>query len=643
MALQAAPAVRAPVVTGDAQVGATLTAAVATPAAKGTKYLFKWQTQKKVTVKKKAVIKWVAISGAGKAIFVPPAGLRGAKVRACVKAKGAASAWKCSGAKVVSAALSGTSPSGATPAPAAPAPAAPAPAAPALPDPLSINYFTQRFVTGSASTLLPAIITGGSGAKRFQVSAGTLPDGVTFDQGTGTFTGPGASAWNFRATQVTAGYFHTCALTTSGGVKCWGAGGNGRLGNGALLDKSTPVDVVATGGSGTLSGITQITAGNSHTCALTTSGGVKCWGSGGDGQLGNGALLDKSTPVDVVATGGSGTLSGITQITAGGSHTCALTTSGGVKCWGYGFYGQLGNGATSGQSTPVNVVDTGGSGTLLGITQITAGGFHTCALTTSGGVKCWGNGSDGRLGNGATSTQSTPVDVTGSGAQTGFPAALTVTATDDTGSTNTSVNLTEVSTPWFSYPNALFTMGQDQQQLAPVVQGGSGTKGFSVSGTLPDGVTFDQGSGTFTGPGASAWNFRATQITAGGANTCALTTSGGVKCWGSGGDGQLGNGLTSAQSTPVDVVATGGSGTLSGITQIPAGGSHTCALTTSGGVKCWGYGSNGQLGNGALLDKSTPVDVTKSGEQPGFPAALTVTVTDDTGSWTLGGVILGTK
>ena len=297
MALQAAPAIRAPVVAGDARVGATLTASVATPAAKGTAYLFSWQTQKKVTVKKKTVIRWVAIPGAGKATFVPPAGLRGANVRACVKAKGAPSAWKCSGAKVVSAALSGTSPSG----------AAPAPATPALPDPLSINYFTQRFVTGSAGALLPVTTTGGSGAKRFQISAGTLPDGVTFDQGTGTFTGPAASAWNFRATQIVTGDSHTCALTTSRGVKCWGKGDSGQLGNGATPGtQSTPVDVVATGQSqnGTaLSGVTQITAGGYHTCALTTSGDVKCWGYGDDGRLGNGAASNESTPVDVTRSG----------------------------------------------------------------------------------------------------------------------------------------------------------------------------------------------------------------------------------------------------------------------------------------------------------------------------------------------------
>ena len=670
--LQAAPSGRAPVVTGDARVGATLTASVATPAARGTKYLFQWQTQKKVIVKKKTVTRWVAIAGAGAATFTPSPALTGASVRACVKAraKGASPAWKCSGAKVVAAAISGEggplsgtpagapgeiSP-GAAPAPAplnaarTPAFATPTPTATGFTvqisnydalwtwgasatssgsaavsntglvtvtgvapstssrvtvtttrtgyvdgsastsatslDPLSISYFSGRFITGSASPLLPATVTGGSGTKRFEVSAGTLPDGITLDQGTGTFTGPAASAWNFRATQIAAGGDHTCALTTTGGVKCWGKGNYGQLGDGGIADQSAPVDV----------------------CVTSSTPGA-CDG----------------TP-----------LRDVTQIAAGGAHTCALTTLGGVKCWGYGGEGRLGNGATSGtQSTPVDVCVTSSTpGACNGtprrdLTQIAAGQNHTCALTTSGGVKCWGQGNSGQLGDDAESDRSTPVDVTGSGPVVGFPAALTVTATDDTGSTTTSVNLTEVSKPWFTYPNVLFTNGLDRQQLAPVARGGSDTKEFSVSGTLPGGVTFNRATGTFTGP-AAGWNFKATQVAAGRNHTCALTTSLGVKCWGNGAYGQLGNGtLTDTQSTPVDVcvsVLTPGAcaGTpLRGVSQIAAGDSHTCALTTSQGVKCWGYG--GDLGDGGVTDQSTPVNVVATGESEGGAALSGIT------------------
>lgn len=228
VALQAAPAVRAPVVTGTAHVGGTLTAKVAMPAAKGTTYVFQWQAQKKVTVKKKMVTRWVAIPGAGKVTFVPPAVLKGASVRACVKAKGAKSVWKCSGAKVVAAALSGTNPSGSMPAPGAgSAPPAPFVPTPELPGQLRISYPTQPFITGSASALLPAAITGGSGTKRFQIGSGTLLSGVA---------------------QIAAGGNHSCALASSGGVKCWGHGGNGQLGNGDTPGiQSTPVDVTRSG------------------------------------------------------------------------------------------------------------------------------------------------------------------------------------------------------------------------------------------------------------------------------------------------------------------------------------------------------------------------------------------------------------
>ena len=171
---------------------------------------------------------------------------------------------------------------------------------------------------------------------------------------------------------------------------------------GRATDRSAPIDVV-----GLSQGIMQISAGTSgraHTCALTHQGGVKCWGDNAFGQLGDGTSTDRLTPVDVV-----GFTSGVVTTSTGGiyaGHTCALTSSGGVKCWGSNGYGQLGDGTNINRYTPVDVL-----GLSSGVTAISLGGDFSCALTEAGSVKCWGRG--GRTGDGTTSNRNTPVNVVG--------------------------------------------------------------------------------------------------------------------------------------------------------------------------------------------------------------------------------------
>ena len=185
------------------------------------------------------------------------------------------------------------------------------------------------------------------------------------------------------AAAVAAGASHTCALTTAGGVKCWGRNGYGQLGDGTTDNRYTPLDV-----TGLSAGVAAVTAGGSHTCALTTAGGLKCWGASDVGQLGDGTTDNRSTPVDV-----TGLTSGVAAVAAGRDHTCALTTAGGLKCWGGNGCGQLGDGTQSDRYTPVDV-------TAL-TSGVAAGGYHTCALTTADGLKCWGHKRRGQLGDGA--------------------------------------------------------------------------------------------------------------------------------------------------------------------------------------------------------------------------------------------------
>lgn len=201
------------------------------------------------------------------------------------------------------------------------------------------------------------------------------------------------------ASKVVAGTTHSCALEVFGGVRCWGNNDNGELGNGLYSDfEAYPVPV------GGLSGVLDIDAGNSSTCVIVgPDRRVKCWGYGGYGQLGNGITGNSPVPVDVDG------LSGVAQLSLGDGFACARLMGGSVWCWGENLNGNLGNGSFTDSSRPV-AVDA-----LTDVVDISGSVGHVCAVLGSGAVYCWGWNRTGQLADGTTNNSPRPLRIAGFG------------------------------------------------------------------------------------------------------------------------------------------------------------------------------------------------------------------------------------
>jgi len=379
---------------------------------------------------------------------------------------------------------------------------------------------------------------------------------------------------------ISAGGGQTCVLQ-AGKAYCWGYGVYGQLGGGSLTSSSVPVPVDA---SGLLAGktLTQISAGGNHTCALDSAGHAYCWGDGAYGELGDGTAASSDVPVAVDA---SGVLAGktLTQISGGTYDTCALDSAGHAYCWGRNNAGGLGDGTFTDSDVPV-AVDA--SGVLAGRTliQISAGGYHTCALDTAGHGYCWGNGSNGELGDGTAISSDVPVAVDASGVLAGK-------------------TLTQIS-GGFSHTCALDSAGHvycwGQNYL-----GGLGDATFTDS-DVP--VAVDT-SGVLAGK-------TLTQVTTGYLATCALDSASRAYCWGNNNTGELGDHTTTSSDVPVAVYA---SGVLAGktLTRVSAGYFYACATGRYGAAYCWGTNQDGELGHGTITDWATrPMTVVSLVPQP---------------------------
>lgn len=365
---------------------------------------------------------------------------------------------------------------------------------------------------------------------------------------------------------ISAGDINTCMLTNLGEVYCWGDNYNGQFGNGTSGNDSA-IPVKATG----IVGAKAVMSAGSSTCAVTSSNALKCWGANFTGSVGDGTGVDAHLPADPV-----GLTSGVAAVSGSSYTNCALTTAGGVQCWGDGTQRQIGDGTTNDSNSPVQV-----SGLTSGVVAITGGGYANCALLGTGRVKCWGQGTFGALGNGAFSNSGTPVEVSG-------------------------------------ITNAVAISGSDQAFCALLTTGAVTCWGNNSSGVLGDGTTNNSNVPlTIQGMTAKA-------ISVGQYHACILTTSGGIKCWGQNAYGQLGNGSTTQALIPVDVT-----GLTAGVSAVTVGTVHTCALTLSGAMKCWGQNSYKQLGDGTTNNSNIPVTVA------GFATGVGPTTTTSTTSTTI--------
>lgn len=344
--------------------------------------------------------------------------------------------------------------------------------------------------------------------------------------------------------RLDGGGSHSCQALSTGIARCWGFGGQGQLGNGNDQERLTPVQVTG------LSDAVSVATGDLHSCALLADGTVECWGYNADGQLGNDTTTDSSIPVKVVGLGTA------LAISAGGNDSCALVVGGTVKCWGSNDNGRLGNRSTTQSSVPVQVDN------LNNAVDVGSGDAHNCATRSDGGESCWGDNYYGELGDGTTINRHVAVSVLG-------------------------------------VHHAIATaLGFDVSCIL-----NSGGK-VACWGYGPDGQRGDGTTTTVTTHAEPVSDLsNVTKLAYGLGQGCAVVSSGAARCWGFNHYGEVGNGRTRNALVPATVVG------LRKVVDIGCGDFHSLALLKDGTTTAWGDNFDGQLGDGTTTERHTPVTV----------------------------------
>jgi len=397
---------------------------------------------------------------------------------------------------------------------------------------------------------------------------------------------------------LATGWGHTCAISHDGAVWCWGYNQNGELGNGTTIHSSLPVLVKGLSGP-----VKALSVGDDHSCIITETGDVQCWGYNRSGQLGDGTTLNRNSAVNVVG------VSRASKLAAGWEHTCAIIYGSSVTCWGSNEYGQLGK-ATEEENMPLRIIlDELGHEAGRYVGAIAASGGHTCALLFDGDVWCWGNNRYGQLGDGTTENRDTPVQILQLGGMRSLTAGGNHTcAIDENGQMlcwgwnhygqlgveDRSQQTVPVAVDWL--PGDVVDMGLGWQHTCVVLETGE----IACWGANDYGQVWNDWQSPQSADGCGQTKVYK-PLDSGGFHSCAITEDGRTVCWGSNDLGQLGIGTRNPSAAPVVVESLGRNAV-----SVATGGNQSCALLTDGKMMCWGANFSGELGDGTLLDRMEP-------------------------------------
>ncbi len=381
----------------------------------------------------------------------------------------------------------------------------------------------------------------------------SIPLGTTGDQATAVLKDASGNVLVGRTVTWQSSTTTVATVSATGAITTVGAGTSTITATSEGQSGGAQLTVVPVG----LSGIVQLGAGDTHMCGLDAAGIGHCWGNNDQGQLGDPSFLSSqsATPHVVLASGHVWA-----EIRGGFESTCTRTTAGDAYCWGEGTDGSVGNGIAASVRTPTAVTSSGQI-----YAQVSPGAFFACGRTTSNVVWCWGGNFDGQLGDGTFAQRNSPVL-----AQTGALSFVEIAARGD----------------------AYFTCGR-------IASGAAYCWGNNFNGDLADGTTTNRpnpvpvsGGNVFTG------------LVGGTDNACGQLAAGGWMCWGANAYGELGDGTHTERHVPVALLTSGNV-----FVQLAMGTFHSCGRTSAGAVYCWGRNSSGQLGNGGNLDSNSPVAV----------------------------------